>query len=310
MTTKQDRIKGVLLGQAAGDALGSHYEFGKPSNGKARMLRGTFGHEPGEWTDDTQQAVVVVTARSEPAAVAAGLLAWYAGRPKDVGIATAAVLSASSRAGAGSMAEISRRFAKQDAATPRPLSWDPGGANGSLMRTGPVCLPFLGDREQIAKVAREVSDLTHADPYCGDACVLWSLAIDAAIEGGEWSSRSLMLDGLDFIPAERRDYWYKQIRLAMTTDPGEFRQNGSAAGCFRAALSAVSHATSLRDGLQKAVAVGNDTDTVAAVAGALLGAIYGASAVPESWRRKLHGWPGGKVAADLEQLALSAAGGE
>ena len=37
---------------------------------------------------------------------------------------------------------------------------------------------------------------------------------------------------------------------------------------------------------------GGDTDTVAAIAGGLLGAAYGASAVPAEWRRVLHGWPG------------------
>jgi len=37
---------------------------------------------------------------------------------------------------------------------------------------------------------------------------------------------------------------------------------------------------------------GGDTDTVAAIAGGLLGAAYGASTVPAEWRRLLHGWPG------------------
>ena len=37
---------------------------------------------------------------------------------------------------------------------------------------------------------------------------------------------------------------------------------------------------------------GGDTDTVAAIAGGLLGATYGVSAVPAEWRRVLHGWPG------------------
>src|SRR5258708_34915832 len=43
--------------------------------------------------------------------------------------------------------------------------------------------------------------------------------------------------------------------------------------------------------LDAAVRGGNDTDTVAAIAGGLLGAAYGASAVPADWRRVLHGWP-------------------
>jgi len=51
------------------------------------------------------------------------------------------------------------------------------------------------------------------------------------------------------------------------------------------------------------VRIGDDTDTVAAIAGALLGARWGASAVPDAWRRMLHGWPGLR-ADDLGQLAL------
>jgi len=47
---------------------------------------------------------------------------------------------------------------------------------------------------------------------------------------------------------------------------------------------------------------GNDTDTVAAIAGGLLGAAYGASAVPADWRRVLHGWPGMRT-RDLVALA-------
>ena len=98
----------------------------------------------------------------------------------DVGGTTSAVLCrVKSPAG---MAAASRAYARRQAAMPRPRGFDPGGSNGCLMRTGPVCLPFLGgrspeSRKRIAAVAREVSDLTHADPYCGDACVIWCLAV-------------------------------------------------------------------------------------------------------------------------------------
>ena len=47
---------------------------------------------------------------------------------------------------------------------------------------------------------------------------------------------------------------------------------------------------------------GDDTDTVAAIAGGLLGATYGASAVPAPWRQLLHGWPGLR-SPDLVALA-------
>lgn len=61
--------------------------------------------------------------------------------------------------------------------------------------------------------------------------------------------------------------------------------------------------------LEAAVRIGDDTDTVAAIAGALLGARWGGSALPFAWRRTLHGWPGYRV-GDLARLAvLTARGG-
>ncbi|WP_197061858.1 ADP-ribosylglycohydrolase family protein [Sinomonas humi] len=48
----------------------------------------------------------------------------------------------------------------------------------------------------------------------------------------------------------------------------------------------------LRAALEEAARGGNDTDTVAAITGGLLGAGYGISAVPFEWCRPLHGWPG------------------
>jgi len=307
VSTREDRIKGVLLGQAAGDALGAGYETGKPSHGRARMIGGGFGFEPGEWTDDTQQAVCVVLGRSKPQAVAGELLKWYHDNPKDIGSQTRAVMSRVKTPRGLPMA--SRAYARRAEARPRPRSWYPGTGNGSLMRTGPVCLPYLGDRAKIAEAARKVSDLTHADPWSGDACVLWSLAIDLAVRLGDKFIPEMVAGGLPWLTEERQKFWRDAIREALWLRPRRFRYgNGSAAGCFLAALSAVAHADGLEDGLQLAVDGGGDTDTVAAVAGALLGAWHGASAIPARWRKAMWGWPGMKT-RDLERLALQAAAG-
>ena len=47
----------------------------------------------------------------------------------------------------------------------------------------------------------------------------------------------------------------------------------------------------LRLAVQNAVRVGNDTDTVACIAGALLGAMWGVDAIPQDWRAGIKGWP-------------------
>ena len=62
----------------------------------------------------------------------------------------------------------------------------------------------------------------------------------------------------------------------------------------------------LEAALQAAVRIGDDTDTVAAIAGGLLGARYGASAAPDAWSSLVHGWPG-MTATDLTDLATRTA---
>jgi len=305
MTTENDRIAGVLLGQAAGDALGSQYEFGQPSGGHAVMGRGTFGHDVGEWTDDTQQAVCVAMGRSQPEAVARNLLAWYRSGPKDVGNQTRNVLSRATDA--ATMTAAAREYAERSAALSRP-GWDPGSGNGSLMRTGPVCLPYLGDHAAVVRAAREVSSLTHATEHDQDACAIWSLAIESAVMLPAGFSASRFHGLLELaVPGSRREFWRDTVYEALAYEPAAFRRNGSAVSAFKCALSAVARSTSLEDGLQLAIDAGNDTDTVAAIAGSLLGAVHGTSAVPEQWRTALHGWPG-LDASGLEALALEAAG--
>lgn len=314
MSTLEDRIKGVMVGMAAGDALGVPYELGKrvPASGPV-MEGGGYGFAPGEWSDDTQQAICVLKGRSDPDKVAAELLGWFRSGPADVGptsgrslvAADSVVRDIESAGGAVSLAEVMTSEARKRGRREGDIS------NGSLMRTGPLALAFLGDRERIAEAARAVSYLTHYDQYAGDAVVLWSLAIDLAVRNTLLASmvRDAMLAGLEFITdQERRKFWEFRIRRA--TDPG-FDQppssNLNVVAAFEAALWAVSHASDIEGGLAKAVRIGGDTDTVAAIAGALLGAIYGVSTIPDEWYRALHGWPGDIKAGDLEALALAAA---
>ena len=304
----RDRVAGALVGLAAGDALGAGYEFGSPPDGDADMIGGGLGPwEPGEWTDDTQMAICIaaVTAQGplDPVAVGERFLAWLRSDPPDVGISTRAVLGA-----AGTGAELPRAARDYLAAHPKG-----GAGNGALMRTAPVALAHLGDDEEIAVSARTVAELTHADPLAGDSCVLWCIAVDRAVREGRLDG---VWDGLALLPDERRDRWRGLVEQAETDPTTTFTPNGFTVTAFQAAHSAITQTPvpdegpaerHLVDALQAAVHIGDDTDTVAAIAGALLGARWGASAVPIRWRRMLHGWPG-MDADDLERLALRTAG--
>lgn len=112
------------------------------------------------------------------------------------------------------------------------------------------------------------------------------------------------------LPPSRRGYWTEVIGSAEADPPTTFTPNGSVVTALQAAWSAIVQTpvpsedpkTHLRRTLDTAIGIGNDTDTVAAIAGALLGARWGDAAVPEQWRSIVHGWHGA-TCADLRALA-------
>lgn len=318
-----DRAVGVVVGSAAGDALGAGYEFGpsmSPDTVVGMVGGGPFGWASGEWTDDTQMALgilsVIATGSTDPSAVGAEFRAWYDSGPADVGNQTRSVLSSP-----GDLASVSAEYAAR-----HPNS---SAGNGSLMRTGPVALAHPGDPVAIAGLARNVSALTHAYPDCEDACVLWSVAIDHTIhhapasnEPWDWT-RPLLL-ALDQIDKGRRDRWAALITEASSSPPTVFTNNGWVIHAFQAAVAALcstpvptgpAAGRHLQVALETAVRAGGDTDTVAAIAGSMLGARWGATAVPLHWRRLLHGRGAALETelrvADLDRLArLARQGGE
>lgn len=345
-TAQKDRACGVILGSAVGDALGAGYEFGCAAVGPEgpAMIGGGLGNfAPGEWTDDTSMtwAIAAVAAKgvdlASPEAldeIAQGFLDWYASGPPDIGTQTRRVLSSTLpvlRDGAGAPPqdpevtptlpeELAQQASRRD---------DPGhlastmtqaaaqlhertGGNGSLMRTSPVALAHLGDPTAIVEAATAISALTHTDPRAGQACALWSLAINHAVLEGDFDLRS----GLQHLPVEAQDFWAARIDEAESRDPSTFAPNGYVVTALQAAWSAIHHTPvpdempclHLQHTLDTAIRIGNDTDTVAAIAGGLLGARWGASAVPAAWRRIVHGYPG-RTAEDLAQLAFLATRG-
>jgi protein-tyrosine phosphatase len=173
------------------------------------------------------------------------------------------------------------------------------------MRSAPVALAYLHDEDAMVEAARAVSELTHFDPEAADATVLWCSAIRHAVLTAELDVRI----GLRHIGSGRREVWSRRLDEAEASRPADFPNNGWVVAALQAAWSAIATTEGrgpehLRRGLDAAVRCGNDTDTVAAIAGGLLGAAYGASAVPLQWRALLHGWPG-ITARGLVQLATT-----
>ena len=208
--------------------------------------------------------------------------------------------------------------------------------NGALMRNGVVGLTRLHDPRATAAAARAVASLTHADPLAGDSCVIQAEMIRAHVVSPEWEGRPFNgarpLAALEPVGAERRDYWHGLFDGGVY-DPANWDSPGlppadgftvDALGKACLAFTAANHEagtrgrpaadrtglarTWLRLILARAVRTSDDSDTVAAIAGAVAGGYLGAAAVPEEWAAKVHGLPAGPGsgplrAADLRALA-------
>lgn len=299
--SQSDRAVGAIVGTAVADALGAHYEFDRPRLGadeQAQMLGGGLGpFAPGEWTDDTTMAWCVLDAaaggldlRTEEGltAVARNFRKWAESEPKDIGNQTARVLNTAGAAPtAAQLQHVSANLHEMTGHT---------GGNGSLMRTAPVPLSYLGDRPAVAEAAAAVSALTHWDEHARSGCALWSLAIEHAVMHGEFDVRS----GLSLLSPAEATFWTEKLDEAETAPPATFNPNGWVVTALQAAWSSIAQtpvpdpdpSSHYVDALNTAIRIGNDTDTVAAIAGGLLGARWGAEAIPAEWRALSHGYPG------------------
>ena len=274
---RRDRAIGALLGTAAGDALAA----------------GNDGI-PGQWTHPTAMAIAVAEFAATGVALGEQIWqdriverwAWWARNAPDVGPQTRAVLSAAGALTAAAFREAALALYAESGRT----------LDGScLTRAVPAALG--------GGSAAELCELTHAGPDAAEACALWSKAIRHAVHTGRLDLR-IGLPGSD---SERREVWESRIAEAEQSRPQDFTGTGDAVvATFQAAWSAITTTPvpaddpaagvfavdHLRLALQAAVAGGGDTHSVAAAAGGLLGAAYGATAVPAAWRLVLKGWPG------------------
>ena len=299
-----DRAVGAVIGSAVGDALGAGYEGSYPDQDEEIVMVGGRGQFPGRrrggWTDDTAMALgvldVIASGITSTDAIAANFVDWCAARPPDIGRQTRWVLSSAARP-----SEVRAQARAYMRRTP-----DAAG-NGGLMRTAPVALAAPGDRNRVARRAAAIASLTHPHPDSVDACVLWSLAIDQAIITADieepFDFGAAVRNGLGFVPGgKRRDRWTRLIDTALATGSAaaarrRFTPNGWVVTAFQAALWAISHTPvprgnpgdHFRDALVASIRVGHDTDTVAAIAGGLLGARWGVDSIPGHWIRVLHG---------------------
>lgn len=305
-----------MLGTFVGDALGMPVEGSQPAHilkryGTVTDFLEARQRPPGSFTDDTEMM----------AGVAEGLVL----KRRFDGKAIAERFLANHDSGRGYGSGTTQALEQLAGGVP----WDKAGArvfgqgsfgNGSAMRVAPVGLLFHRSLPTVAENARLSSRITHSHPLGEAGAAVQALGVALALnrrsQGRELDTSTfiediavfmeedeslfhecldnvaLLLETTPGLPAsadgDERKKHAEKVAAVLGNDSRSFHSVPTALYCFLA------HPASFEAALISAVSMGGDTDTIAAMTGALSGAFLGVDAVPFRWLDGLERGPRGR----------------
>jgi ADP-ribosyl-[dinitrogen reductase] hydrolase len=282
----RERVVGCVLGLALGDALGAPFEFRRredvPDPLPAFELP-WHDYPPGTTTDDTGMARNLIRSLVHAGDVDTVDLAdrhieWYRSQPAGIGNLTRRVLERADRTGV--LVELAAR-----------QLWEQRGpevsaGNGSVMYCAPLGAFRATRPDLLFEEAPALSAITHWDERCRTACLAVTLAVAALVRGE--GHREAVERAVEAViqkeGGEELEYLVAEAGHARPIDGPDMGFTLFTAGI---GLQIAADGLSFEEGLRYVVSLGGDTDTNAAVAGALLGALYGHEALPSAWLEKL-----------------------
>jgi ADP-ribosyl-[dinitrogen reductase] hydrolase len=287
MDTLRDRYQGTLLGLAVGNTLGLPVEGWPSGTIRQHYPHGVRDIDPQEldlpWDDDLAQAVILAEAIVEHDTlggddVAARLVGWSESNGRGMGGQTRAVLYA-----------LRQGMLPSEAAK---LVWERSGGqaagNGAVMRCAPVAMRWPRDRAKLLRETENSARITHYDPRCSWSAFAVNLAVAEALSGRAPTIETIAdaMETAGVGPHTLRAV-HGTARLGLERLQLDGRGLGFALKAMQAGLWCLEHAESFEESLISIVQAGGDTDTNGAVAGAVLGALHGASAIPERWTSRV-----------------------
>lgn len=278
-------FKEILLGTAVGDALGvpvefCSWEYLQKYPVKEMMGWGTHNQPPGTVSDDTMLMYATGDGllHDDPIPHIKGNFVRFSGELFDIGTQTSESI--------GFMGQ--ERYPGELLFRQKLFLWN-GQGNGSLMRIGIIFPLLLGksSTEALVKID-EFSSLTHPSPVCTLGCAALFFFWKSMVEGKLWEEcwRDTILN-MSF--AENSPYYKPYEELFETPLKNiescfDYRvSNGMVVETLKRVIYSCVESTSFEEGVLKAVNSGEDTDTIGAITGMMLGCKYGYDSIPKEW---------------------------
>lgn len=288
---------GCVLGTAVGDAIGLPWE-GLSRQRQEKLCRSLNGHHllfgRGMVSDDTEHACIVAQALIESAGdadafgrcLARRLRLWLLGAPAGVGFATLRVCL-----------KLWLGF-----------GWQKSGVfsagNGPAMRSALLGVCYGDDPSRLRQLVHVSTVITHTDSKAEYGAMAVALAAHLAhtqpgIEAAEYL-RILK----DTVGSEAGEFVDLVSRAVQSVAAGQTTEEFAASLGLASAVSGYvyhtvpvvlhawfRHPSNYQTAITEVVRCGGDTDTTAAILGAILGAGLGADGLPSAWLNGLCEWP-------------------
>lgn len=287
-----DRVLGLLAGTAVGDGLGAPFEgrFSVPATALDRWI---FSSRPLHHTDDTAMTMVLAEHLVHSAGVDQAVLAsdfavaWCQEPMRGYGGGAAQVLAA-----------IADGVDWQQAAVSvfETGSW----GNGAAMRVAPVAVVATSVPEA-AELGRRSAEVTHAHADGRHGAALQASAAYLALHSDTehlLDADAFLVDLTDVVPSASWEQKLAGVRALLAREASTeeavetLGHDISALGSVPLAVYAfLRHAEAPEAAIRFAIRCGGDTDTVAAMTGALAGARHGYGGLPASWTARLEAGP-------------------
>ncbi len=298
----EKKILGGIFGLCVGDAMGVPFEFcGREALREAPVADmcgyGTTNQPAGTWSDDTSMTLCLLDSLSGGLDYTDIMQKFFLWLDEEKYTAHDEVFD---------VGKTCREAVSRFLAGVSPLccggSSEYDNGNGSLMRILPLVFylyrhfgeRFFDSEEAVAAI-HNVSALTHAHPRSQIACGIY-LSI-AGMLMGELDLKSALRLGVDRAwdhYGKSAEYAEERKHFERIHSPGfadlpeaEIGSSGYVVDTLEAALWCLWNTGDYQSCILKAVNLGGDTDTIAAVAGGLAGMYYGYEAIPAQWREKI-----------------------
>lgn len=283
----------TLVGCAVGDALGNPFEMWSVSEPVLQAWDGQFKAggtfwkgEAGQYTDDTLMSIALATSLIEKRGfdqehVGAQYLAWMeSGNTRGIGGTTHRALTRLKNGSSVLESGVTHNDGK------------PASGNGTAMRASPIGIWYRGDPGKLIEVAMNDASITHNsfEPKMGSVAVALGTALIA-------NGATDMVEVLEEVAGVISDSIVKEkLMLALThlemgTEHFEalaqIGVNGYVPETVGAAFYCLGASANYRDTVVLAVQAGGDTDTTAAIAGAMAGTLYGLDGIPSEYKDKV-----------------------